>query len=209
MSTKIYDGLQATYSDPFALATQVRKTLQPLFIAEYKRAVAHARAHLGESWNDVFQLYALRKDERWLEPIVNGAFRLPERVWDMVIALQKSAEHTLVEWDFGYEVALLPDSRPGVDMPLMLVFSERDIYRSALLEAGVAVDYGYWNNTDGPEDVTAEEWEGREKAWDDLDVPAEQGLFIFQPSKFQTVYDTISMTAAPSAAPTAEEAPNA
>jgi len=47
----------------------------------------------------------------------------------------------------------------------------------------VAEEFNYWNNTDGPEDMTPEEWADRKQAWDEaLDRPYDsvslQGLTI-------------------------------
>ncbi|RQR65654.1 hypothetical protein DIE18_04180 [Burkholderia sp. Bp9125] len=46
-----------------------------------------------------------------------------------------------------------------------------------LKETGVATEYGYWNNTDRPESVSAREWRMRGKVWDEvLDGKSGQGF---------------------------------
>jgi hypothetical protein len=77
---------------------------------------------------------------------------------------------------------------------LVLVFSERagDEYRQALIDAGVVTEYGYWDNTDGPEGMSAADWAAREKAWGALNVPSEDGLKIQMPSQVQTVYRNVT-----------------
>ena len=52
-----------------------------------------------------------------------------------------------------------------------------DTVLTMLQETGVATDYGYWNNTDRPERVSAREWRQRGKVWDEvLDGKSGQGF---------------------------------
>lgn len=41
-------------------------------------------------------------------------------------------------------------------------------FRQLLMEAGLADEYAYWNNTDPEDGVTEEEWEHRGKVWDNV-----------------------------------------
>ncbi len=65
---------------------------------------------------------------------------------------------------------------------LAISFWEHRGYDDAWKRATGARDYGYWNNTDEPEDVSPEEWEQRRLDWDaalpGAGVPALSGLCL-------------------------------
>lgn len=46
------------------------------------------------------------------------------------------------------------------------VYEEGGQYATALREAGVLIEYAYWNNTDRPDEVSEVEWAERRDLWD-------------------------------------------
>lgn len=191
MSTKIYDGLLATSRDPFVVRRRIKEVLEPLFYDKFNAAwtLALEGQKRGETWGQTFG---------WIPEAVGSAsslipnteYEVASQLYSMVEKLYSVPTHTFTFLDFGYEVCLLENGRGGLEPPLVLVFSEhggRD-YRKALIDAGVVVEYGYWNNSDEPDDVSPEEWSEREKAWSKLDVPRSDGLFMQMPSSFEAIY---------------------
>lgn len=210
MSTKIYDGLISTRKNPLVAARLIRACLEPMFYAKFVAAVEKAEANRGTEFREVFG-YGFGLSEAWKEPIPGGTgmlaplsnsqYDLPELIWDRMAEANATEQMTFTELDFMYEVSMIPNGNGMTERPLILVFSEAagDEYRKALKDAGVVADYGYWNNTDRPDDVTKEAWKTREKAWQarkpdghEWHAPNEIDLRIGNPSKINTVYRLIS-----------------
>lgn len=68
---------------------------------------------------------------------------------------------------------------------LAMSFCEHRVLEDFWKSLPFVSEYGYWNNTDRPEGVTAQQWTARRKAWDKVipsGVPADSGFnFIFVP----------------------------
>lgn len=189
MSTKIYIGQRSTDANVFTTADRIREVVEPIFAAKFADACKRAEGQEGELWSEVFGLHGRLADD-WDIPIKKSRWDTPETVYKLVRKLQDWPMHTFTEdIDFGYTVSLIPDGRDNTLPPLVLLFSEDagDEYRKALEDAGVVEAFGYWNNVDEPEGMDPKEWEQRKLAWDKLDVPAEGGLQIEQPSRMQAV----------------------
>jgi hypothetical protein len=81
--------------------------------------------------------------------------------------------------DFACDIAFLED--PQDHALYALLFSERPEYRAAWESFEEVTPFAYWDNTDRPEEVTAEEWELRRQTWDrvlpyDDDIPSQRGI---------------------------------
>lgn len=191
MSTKIYDGMRAIDRNPFRVQRRIKETLEPIFKAKFNFALTTALENSGKPWNEAFPDIVFGvPSARWQQPIPSGRWETGDQLYDMIVELYGTKRRTFTSLDFGYEAVLLPDGRGVTLSPLVLVFSERggNEYRKALMDAGVIEDYGYWDNSDEPEDVSPVEWRKREKAWKKLDTPRADGLMIAMPSKFEAAY---------------------
>lgn len=177
MSSKIYGGLRSTIRDPFELGLKVREIIEPIFMRKVDEAVTLLDANPETNLDNFF--YPLGG-----KPVDRG-FDNADTVINAVEKLRKSVRRTFSDYDFGYEVILIPN-RYSAEKPLLMIFSEAsDEYTQALLDADVVEEYGYWDNTDRPEEVTAKEWKQRKKAWgallESFTSPAEIGLSIANP----------------------------
>ena len=187
MSTKIYDGLRAVDRDPFVVARRIRDVLEPWYIERVKNTVAAALGAHETTYSEAFR-FDLPPSfrERWDKPIPTFSWDVARDVVTIVDELFDSATHTFSDLDFGYQVVLLPNGLGDDSEPLVLLFCEtggREL-RNALMDAGIVTDYGYWDNTDHPDEVTDEAWDERRRAWMgplDIDTPAEAGLMIEPP----------------------------
>jgi hypothetical protein len=179
MSLTIYEGLRATANDPFEVARQVRAILEPMFHAKFKSAYEKAKENKGSLWSEVFFGAS--------ESTIPELYRMDLDLYQIVKNLHSSPQHTFSDLDFGYDVLLYKNAAGG--NPLILVFGEkaRD-YRQLLITAGAAEDYGYWDNADEDEDVSAEDWATRKLAWSDFgDISTgNNSLMILIPDSIET-----------------------
>lgn len=169
MSTTIYDGMIAVDADPFTAARRIREVLEPRFFKAFLeiRASLHALP-AGSTWADSGRF----DDDRIIEPR-----RIDVDLHGKIMDLHRSTEWTFTTADIGYDVTLLPNGAGGE--PLVLVFGEQArLYAQDLRGAGVTREYGYWDNSDRPEDVTAAQWKVRRQAWSGVfdASPAQVGL---------------------------------
>lgn len=193
MSTKIYDGMIAVDKNPFTVMQRIKEVIEPMFYEQYFAAYEMVRAEFdkgeeSKTWLELFGPFPTADDRyaEWDRKISEDAkFLLDTKLYKLIEALQDDPKHTFTSLDFAYRVILLPNGRGAGAHPLVLLFSERggSEYRSALVDADVLEEYGYWDNTDQPDEITDKEWRHRKRAWDTLDVPADDGLLINTPSR--------------------------
>jgi len=174
MSITIYDGMRSESGSAFEVARQARSVLEPLFFAKAKNLVEVLESRGGDSPEDVFSLK---------EPL-GKTYDAEHAVFAAIEQLKRSTVHTLSRADIGYELTLIPSYSD--DSVLALIQSEDKSYGEALLKSGVFQDFGYWDNSDVPEEETAETWEERRRVWGWLTkedrAPVSVGLSINQPS---------------------------
>ena len=192
MSTKIYDGMIAVDKNVFTAQRKIKEVIEPMFYDQFFAALDMVRKSPDKTWLELFQIFGSSRYAAWDVKIGDETeYQLDFRLYDLIDTLRKDPRHTFSSVDFGYEVVLLPNGRGLSVEPLALLFSERggNAYRAALIEADVLRDYGYWNNTDQPGDVTDAEWRQRRRAWSKLDIPRDDGLLVQIPSRASTIVE--------------------
>lgn len=169
MSTKIYNGLKAKDSNPFIAMAHIKQVIEPLFYEKFSALVAEAEEAKDATWADRFIL----EGKEWEKPIADS--RWPSRDVYKIVEELRQARSWYSPADIGYDVTLMPN---GKGRPLVLVFGlQVSDYVQALVSANVVEEYGYWNNSDRPEEISASAWGARAKAWNRITVPpAEAGL---------------------------------
>lgn len=175
MSTKIYDGMQASQPiDAFRLADGIRSVLEPLFYSRLDGLMDMD----PEDFASLQRALCHPSPVDFRSPLV--FHDVPARI-DELHASRFFPHHPL---DIGYEVRLYPSGA----RPLVLVFGGlADVYVEALLESGLTEPFGYWDDTDGrPFGVTADQWEVRREVWErgagDLTALRTAGLGFRHPS---------------------------
>ena len=196
MSVKIYNGMIAVDKNPFIVAQKIRAVIEPMFYDRFEEALA--KVNLSESqvktWVELFLPFSsknLRYDPYREKINKTNPYDRERMLHGLIGALQEDKSHTFSDLDFGYDVVLMPNGKGPGALPLVLLFSERvgSEYRRALKGAGVLEEYGYWDNTDKPDEISGHEWGQRKRAWSQLDVPAHDGLTISHPDRLTTSYD--------------------
>lgn len=205
MSTKIYSGMIATVHDPFEVKARIEAVIRPLYDNAMIACVELARAAAleGKTWNEVFYLppktvvstsaaYELKGDAGWDSPIADRrhwgfVLDLADLVWEAGLALKPQSTINWSPLDLHYEVIVYPNARAG-KKPLVLLFCERlsREMHAAILEEGIVQEYGYWNNSDRPDNLSKKQWRHREEAWEVLGYSSigSYGLSFGTPSKF-------------------------
>lgn len=193
MSIKIYNGLRSTEPDPFVAAQNIRDVLEPIFFEQFfkfEKELSAQGAKIRQVLADDHDYLCILDDDQrkrifdTLPRHMNNVFDL----WFIMAGLNEVPEHTFSPLDMFYRICLLQNQAGG--NPLVLVFGEHHAaYRNALLDAGVVQDYGYWDNTDEPEDVDEQEWEERKRAWGLIMTksPDAAGLYIDNPNRTETL----------------------
>lgn len=79
--------------------------------------------------------------------------------------------------DTEFSVSIIPAGR----QTLGIVYTEQTPWFNAFVAHPGVEEYGYWDNTDGPDEVSEQEWEGRRRAWEVLkDGPVSMQSFSIE-----------------------------
>lgn len=192
MSIKIYDGKRYSGGDIF--------DLQKLLV-DYKTSMAplvqdQVGKHIGRIIADRHDRYLLGMEKN--EPDLDIW-----SVWKEVEQKYKEAQMSMqrdVENDYFAQVFIYPIE--GVF--LMRCVAERRFFTDAFDMIKEFEDWGYWDNTDQPSEITDAEWDERERLWctaidlepyrfhivETYQLPVD--IFkIMQPEKFAEYYPSI------------------
>lgn len=199
MSTKIYNGIilenARTTQELWQFWDMVRKELIPIAEAEYKKVffqsiVAMALYLNGYECTRVdlpFSEYTgkTRSDLMWF--IRKSLYNTMKKN-----RIAESALDYNPSLDFEVEVGIYPTKSKVLAIP----FINNDALFKKFYELPGIKDYGYWNNTDKPEDVTARQWTQRKKDWDSvlkgIGIPRENGptMHIVSEEDIRTGFST-------------------
>lgn len=159
MSTKIYDGCRlAEGVDVFDFTVKLRDVFLPI----YEDVVAGWVVRLAAA---CLKKSRLTGEKQFRSPLFEGFEAFSE--------LDRGMNFRLTE----FVVAFAKDPLTGRihARPYM----DANYYYDAWYSLAEVERYGYWNNTDQPDDVSDEEWEERRAAWDRVfgwDVVSERAL---------------------------------
>lgn len=183
MSTKIYNGFKLNFAGNFS---ELRKDLMQMSKSVIKPKVIELfNAVLANMVYTEFDTRLFEANKDWDSKTevkvsdFSGAYveawhKLCGRIQDIG---ETRYRDTLV--DFEFSIVLFPMANKMLGIPFT---SNRELEKLWFRRSDVE-QYGYWNNTDPPEDVTEEEWDARGAEWDEAlgesGIPAESG-FTFQ-----------------------------
>lgn len=156
MSTKIYDGqridkpIGAVYPLALAAVTAMRGLQQDLF----NQLVATTAAHLLDRVD-----LGLRIPD---EPMAHWAESLPNATAGRVARSLWAGKRKEAVSDLDFSLCLFPQGRHTL---AILYAGDKRLRTPWDTTPGVRA-WGYWNNTDREDGVTAREWQARRRAWD-------------------------------------------
>ena len=172
MSTKIYNGLRIKYmtmQELIPFSKELRAQLEPIakeeFLKSYTKMLEEAIVFIQTG----VQIDSCIHNYNELSALENPTFKDVNRVIDkeirQFIKANKSAT-TITEsvsaFDFDTSICVFPLSRKILAVPIC----NNERLMNALLENENITEYGYWNNTDKPDNVSNREWNTRKSDWD-------------------------------------------
>ena len=171
MSTKIYNGLIATdpTDDVFSLIQKIRPVVTAHFRELSLGVIARTYAELAEDPETREEVHP----NRYLWRIADQRWQKQQRDLDPHTRNHDPLRCQIV---FG----AVPDAEGGHKL-LLNIFAEDSGYRQVLIDAGIVADYGYWDNVDQPEDLSADQWNQRREDWMRI-VEAGDGSYAHLPS---------------------------
>lgn len=172
MSTKIYNGLRIKYmtmQELIPFSKELRAQLEPIakeeFLKSYTKMLEEAIVFIQTG----VQIDSCIHNYNELSALENPTFKDVNRIIDkeirQFIKANKSAT-TITEsvsaFDFDTSLCVFPLSRKILSVPIC----NNERLMNALLENENITAYGYWNNTDKPDNVSNREWNTRKSDWD-------------------------------------------
>lgn len=152
MSTKIYYGLRL--KNPEALVEMPQALNHLLDPIRTRLEIQVAYIYALEAWKKHSENPEEFPEPRWTSLLLDVSKKFDE------------AKESQIRNPFdGLEFSLTFLPTPGGQV-LAMPFFQRNNYYDALLKTGWFEDFGYWDNTDQPEDVTDEQWLERRYLWE-------------------------------------------
>lgn len=179
MSTKIFHGCRAPRSmDVLELADRVRAVITPLRLDLERSAIM-------DSCSNIIDREALQQVQRSTD-LKDALAALS--IWSPFFAAMDAYDKSQEE--LGENSALHDPHRfsmqviPSGDHLYLLPFVQQQSYIDALCSIDGVEHYPYWNSGDGPDDLTAAEWDERGQEWmsvpgmDYGQIPAQHGVTV-------------------------------
>lgn len=173
MSTKIYYGFRVATTDPKEIIELVQE-----YRENHWKKDSHEKKILFLS---SIVAGATDPDKKFMSEEFGyemNAYSLAENMWHkMRYDLKKTGlRNHAVDTDFQIVVF------PHQDSFLGIAYTESEKWFDQWLSMPGVSEYGYWNNTDPPNNVSDEEWEVRGMVWDEvlgsLGIPSMVGFTI-------------------------------
>jgi hypothetical protein len=173
MSTKIYYGFQVATSDPKVILNLVQEYREKYWVSDArgKKVLFLSSVVAG----------ATDPDKKFMSEEFGyemNAYSLAENMWNKMRSelMRTGLRNHAVDTDFQIVVF------PYQDKFLGIVYTENGKWFKQWLSMPGVSEYGYWNNTDQPDNISDEEWEVRSEVWDevlgDLGIPSMVGFTI-------------------------------
>lgn len=160
MSTKLYDGYKLpkmTLSVFFKKLEVLKKEMNKLVQKDYEESVIHECLEIYDHicfYPESNVIYPRLKNKANIIRIINDKIDYTNSLFRKISHLQHFYAHIQFYEYNGYMYAI-PRAR-GKIAPI----------EKLLKKIMGAKPYGYWNNTDRPRGISAQQWKAREKEWD-------------------------------------------
>jgi len=155
MSTKIYNGFRFTSANlnkVYHNVQELRNKIQPLAERMVRRYVVQASVSQHDSWAHFGR--PGHCDPSFLSNITRD-------LWERQAKVQKTQQRD-PEVDFSLELAILPIQRTM----LGIFYTEQSCFEQILRRCNWFKDYGYWDISDRPDNVSEHAWELRRRDWE-------------------------------------------
>lgn len=182
MSTKIFNGYyidKCSLYDLQSLSMNIRTQMEPVFerlyatkVLEIAISIADYAAMLDNGLyvrKDVGKEILKAIDDPKSSPLWSAKMIVDERSYKI-----ERTQIRDMDYDFDCKITFVSI----VDKILTMIFTEQKALQDVFESFSNVHRYGYWNNSDRPDDVSEEEWDQRAKDWDIVGIPAMVGLSI-------------------------------
>lgn len=155
MSTKIYNGFKFKIKD----ITELHRSMN-ILRTEFNNI--RDGMMLDQMTEDCFSLFDRRTispdlfDEPVMRKVVNETYARQEEV-----RIKQVRDPSV---DFSFEICVYPHNGEFYGQ----FFTEQRTLTEMLKKKCYFEDFSYWNNVDEPEGVTKEEWNNRERVWEEI-----------------------------------------
>ena len=189
MSTKIYNGIKLTKMNLQGLrhfAARLREQIAPIHLELYCKAVADLCTLIIDDRKLLGNYdYHKREEERYSKSGSKSPLSMARwNIYERQRAIKRTQERD-PEVDFDFSISILPIRGKTLAIP----YTEQSKFLEALNAMPEVSEYGYWNNVDEPDNVTAKEWSKRKKDWNEalpgIGIPSENGFSIDLTSDFR------------------------
>ena len=168
MSTKIYNGFivdTGNFLTNWAVLGACKEPIQALVDAKHAKVLAHRIVAKADHWT-LAHVRGKEMGENWEKdretiPWYNEQSLLEQEQRDCRASLRRAPE---VDCD----VELFLRVHPERGVVLGYLQEERVGAYTHLIGPGGCREFGYWNNTDRPEELSDEQWEARHQLWNDV-----------------------------------------
>lgn len=174
MSTKIYNGLKLNISNINELKKELvefnTKTLMPFYKKEYSKMIAALLTGKVDSAR-----YKNKDNIDFKISIEETYHEIYKDVRDRTKEVLKTNRRD-VEIDFDFNIVILPIE----NKTLAIVYSEQNSFVELFKGLPFVEEYGYWDNSDKPDEISEEDWQTRNKDWNevfkDSSIPSKCGF---------------------------------
>lgn len=179
MSTKIYNGFRIPSVRNLKSIKEITERIRPGIeeLAKEKLSKFYVIRSIESLYERAFPQW--RDSER--EKPINEKDSVYYQVWNELMDRQRTMvkeQRRDPAIDVDFSLVFIPHAGGTIG----IYYSEDEKMSDLWLMQPEVQSYGYWNNTDRPDDVTPREWNDRKKAWDKAfektSVPAEAGFTV-------------------------------
>lgn len=196
MSTKIYNGFRLhSDTDIFDFRKNVVDLLKPIVIHDLNKEVVDDAIHLYDVLTFNNGIYSHRIEKKMVK--INEKLRWQKEDDNFIFtdlyyaALDQRADSSIKDYYNSYKVEIILSKNPITGDILGIFYGGSEYFDIVKEMSEYRGDYAYYDNTDRPDDITAEEWEHRKEQWDitfgDWEPVLVQGLAINVLSDFNSV----------------------
>lgn len=181
MSIKIYNGWNLGLVDVFAIRSKVDSIFRPLLLQRINEEVINDAILLNDkvhydNGRFIAHVNGLAEEQKHFRFRSNDAGKY---TWnDLYLISRKEQKEQRERFSISANVEVVYLRHPETGETYCFVYADNDMLQ--VFEETFGEPFSYWNNSDKPDDLTDDEWEGRLRTWEqvfNLDRPAlSQGL---------------------------------
>ena len=194
MSIKIYDGMKFKNAPTLSEARDIIFKFKEKVIEHYRKKYYELLAEgvvgiyddammgrkVGYSFPDSFKKDVMHKIDSFSERKSSLVYRVHHAIErkSELFKEQSLRGHIYWRFDFDCNVSIIPSN----DEVFVLIYTQDQEVKNMFSNMDEIEEYGYWDNVDPPDDLTAEQWDARGEEWEvalpGIGIPSKCGFSI-------------------------------